>query len=102
MNINIQLNAIGMTVSFNLYSGLRTDSVTRVVSTQYKYTMISHSVNTTSVVIFPTQALVFTCLPCKCFENTVGKGKIARNEQFFLFPQCFLPVWITFCHFRQI
>ena len=38
----------------------------------------------------------------KPFENTVGKGEIARNEQFLLFPQCFLPVWITFCHFRQI
>ena len=22
-------------------------------------------------------------------ENTVGKGAIARNEQFLLFPQCF-------------
>ena len=22
-------------------------------------------------------------------ENNVGKGKIARYEQFFLFPQCF-------------
>ena len=38
----------------------------------------------------------------KPFENTVGKGEIAPNEQFLLFPQCFLPVWITFCHFRQI
>ena len=27
----------------------------------------------------------------KPFENTVGKGEIARNEQFYLFPQCFLP-----------
>ena len=35
----------------------------------------------------------------QAFENTVGKGEIARNEQFLLFPQCFLPVWITFCHF---
>ena len=26
------------------------------------------------------------------FENTVGKGEIARYEQFLLFPQCFLPV----------
>ena len=26
-------------------------------------------------------------------ENTVGKGEIARNEQFLLFAQCFLPVW---------
>ena len=25
----------------------------------------------------------------KQVENTVGKGKIARNEQFLLFPQCF-------------
>ena len=27
------------------------------------------------------------------FENTVGKGEIARNEQFLLFPLCFLPFW---------
>ena len=27
----------------------------------------------------------------KPFENTAGKGEIARNEQFLLFPQCFLP-----------
>ena len=32
----------------------------------------------------------------QAFENTVGKGEIARNKQFLLFPQCFLPVWITF------
>ena len=38
----------------------------------------------------------------KPFENTVGKGEIDRNEQFLLFPQCFLPVRITFCHFCQI
>ena len=31
-----------------------------------------------------------------------GKGEIARNEQFLLFPQCFLSVWRTFCHFYQI
>ena len=32
----------------------------------------------------PIQALVFTCLH---FENTVGKGETARNEQFLLFSQ---------------
>ena len=26
----------------------------------------------------------------KWLENTVGKGEIARYEQFLLFPQCFL------------
>ena len=29
------------------------------------------------------------------FLKTVRKGEIARNEQFLLFPLCFLPV----CHF---
>ena len=43
-----------------------------------------------------------TPLGNKPFENIVGKGEIARNDQFLLFPQCFLPAWITFCHFRQI
>ena len=38
----------------------------------------------------------------QAFENTVRKGEIARNEQFLLFPQCFLPIWIIFFHFRQI
>ena len=50
---------------------------------------------------FDKQALVFTCLQNKSFENTVGKGEIALYEQFLLFPQCFLPVWRTFCHFHQ-
>ena len=27
------------------------------------------------------------CLQYKSFENTVGKGEIARKEQFLLFPQ---------------
>ena len=51
---------------------------------------------------FPKQALVFTCLQSKSFENTAGKREIAHNEQFLLFPQCFLPVWRTFCHFHLI
>ena len=46
--------------------------------------------------------MVFTCLRYISFENTVGKGEIARNEQFLLFPQCFLAVSRTFCHFHQI
>ena len=37
------------------------------------------------------QALVFTCLLYTTFENNVGKGEIAHNEQFLLFQQCFQP-----------
>ena len=51
---------------------------------------------------FPKQALVFTCLQYVSFENKLGKGEIARNEQFLLFLHCFLPVWRTFCHFHQL
>ena len=49
---------------------------------------------------FPTQAIVFTCLEYQSLENTVRKGEIARNEQFLLFPQCFLSVWRTLCTFH--
>ena len=51
---------------------------------------------------FPKQALVFTCLQYKSFENAVGKREIAYNEQFLLLPQCFSASWRPFCHFHQI
>ena len=35
---------------------------------------------------FPKQALVFTCLQYKSLKSTAGKGEIARNDQFLLFP----------------
>ena len=31
----------------------------------------------------------------------MGKGEIARDEQFLLFPQCFLPVWRASFQFNQ-
>ena len=51
---------------------------------------------------------LFQTSPCfylsavQVFENSVGKGEIGHNEQFLLFPQCFLSVWRTFCHFYHI
>ena len=36
------------------------------------------------------------------FENIVGKEEIARNEQFLLFPQCFLPNRINVSPFIHI
>ena len=36
------------------------------------------------------------------FENIVGKGEIAHNEQFLLFPQCFLLNQILLSPFIQI
>ena len=40
----------------------------------------------------PTQWHLLTPLGNKPLENTVEKGEIAHNEQFLLYPQCFLPV----------
>ena len=42
-----------------------------------------------------------TCLQYKSFESTVGKGEIARNEQFLLFPQCFVPFRKTLLPFSS-
>ena len=42
------------------------------------------------------------CLQYKSFKNTVGKEEIARNDQFLLFPECFLRFWRIFCHFHEI
>ena len=38
---------------------------------------------------FPRQTHVFTRLQCKSLENTGGKGEIACNKQFLLFPKAF-------------
>ena len=37
----------------------------------------------------PSQGHFLTPLGNMPFQNTVGKGEIAHNEQFLLFPQCF-------------
>ena len=47
-------------------------------------------------------AALVTCLQYQSFENTVGKGEIAHNEQFLFFPQCFLTIWRNFCHVHQM
>ena len=38
----------------------------------------------------------------KAFENIVGEEEIARNEQFLLFPQCFLLNQLTVTPFLHI
>ena len=39
---------------------------------------------------FTPSILILTHQQQTAFENIVGKGEIAHNEQFLLFPQCFL------------
>ena len=39
---------------------------------------------------FTPEILILTNQQQTAFENIVGKGEIVHNEQFLLFPQCFL------------
>ena len=49
----------------------------------------------------PKQTLVFMCLQYKSFKNTEGKGEIAHNEQFLLFPQVFSTLLENFLPFSS-
>ena len=40
---------------------------------------------------FPKQALVFTCLEYKSFENTMGKGEILATNNFSFSHSVFYP-----------
>ena len=44
----------------------------------------------------------WTSLLQTTFENIVGKGEIARDEQFLLFPQCFLPYQKIIFEFHHV
>ena len=66
-----------------------------------KHNLINHTVRLTILTHSHTMT-PFDAHWKQAFENTVRKGEIARDKQFLLFPQCFLPVWITLCHFCQI
>ena len=48
----------------------------------------------TILTILQASLLLRVCKSSSLFENSVGKGEIARNEQFLLFPQCF---FLSFC-----
>ena len=68
----------------------------------YYIRKIVNAVIETKKKICPTKPWFLRVSCKKVFENTVGKGEIARNEQFVLFPQCFLPIGRYFCHFHEI
>ena len=61
----------------------------------YRFKMRLKSLKNVITILTISQASLFlrVCKSSSLFENTVGKGEIARNEQFLLFPQCFL----SFC-----
>ena len=50
---------------------------------------------------FPNNPWFLRVCCTSLFENTVGKGEIAPDKQFLLFPQCFILFWRTFRHFSS-
>ena len=62
----------------------------------FKSCALSNAQPLSGVMPFPNKPWFLRCLHYQSFENTVGKEEIARNEQFLLFLQCFLPVWRNF------
>ena len=56
-----------------------------MVKVKYKG-YISQKKAVSGAFVFHNHILFFTYLQYESFENTEGKGEIARNEQFLLFP----------------
>ena len=50
------------------------------------------------------QTVIVTTLSCspQAGLTKMSLRMVARNEQFLLFPQCFLPFWRSLCLFHQI
>ena len=51
---------------------------------------------------FPNNPCFLRVCRTSLIENAAGKGEIARNKQFHLFPQYFLSCRRTFRHFHLI
>ena len=54
-------------------------------------TMFSKDVIRTELIL-SQQALILRIYSTSLLKTLLKKGEIARNEQFLLFPQCFLPI----------
>ena len=51
--------------------------------------------------IYQTSLCSYVSAVQQSFENALGEGEIARNEQFLLFPHCFLSFCRTFRHLHE-
>ena len=61
----------------------------------YKAIIFKHFIilpNNAKLNSLTTQSRLLVTLKKKPFENNVGKGENACNQNFLLFPQCFLPI----------
>ena len=90
LNRSIPINT-RKAVTYQIYRYLKSNLINQICSEKGGLLHLSEDLHISLYQI----ALVFMCLQSKSFKNTAGKGEIARNEQFLLFPQCFLHFWRT-------
>ena len=84
---------------FEKYSGKGKMLVTSIFSFSHNV-FKSHLCQ--GLISFTPYKLILTHQKQRVFENIVGKGEIARKEQFLLFPQCFLLYRVTVSPFDHI
>ena len=65
------------------------------------YRLLGNLLRVPSFNPFPKQDLVFLCMQNPSFENTMGKGEIAHNEQFLLIPWSFSTHLMSFLPFSS-
>ena len=51
---------------------------------------------------FPNKPWFLRVCSPSLLKTLGGKGEMLVTSNFSFFPQCFLPIWRTFCHFHQI
>ena len=75
----------------------------RLSSSQVERKMDKLGIQSMTLVFNPFQNKPWFLHACSTsLLKTLGKGEIAHNEQFLLFPQCFLSFWRTFWHSHLI
>ena len=80
------------------------DNGKNILSHAISSTTIRHNMSINTHVLlnpFPNKPWFSRVYSTSLWKILWGKGEIAHNEQFLLFPQCFLSIWRTFCHFHQ-
>ena len=73
-------------------------------ATPFSYSDFSPFTNITMMSFNLFRNKPWFCRVCRTslLKTLLRKGEIACDEQFLLFPQCFVPVWRNFFHFHKI
>ena len=74
------------------FSFLITHDISKIKGTEMVSDILDHPVTRNFLELFTTQSRLLMTLRKRPFKNIVGKGEIAGNQHFLLFPQCFLPI----------